>query len=106
MFIIIYENNGSWIGGGFQLAGSSSAAKRYKQSEKARMRNKIAKSTVKTEIRKFQETLKSNNRESAESQLKIIEKLVDTAAGKGLYHKNNAARKKSRLHKALHTIQE
>ena len=88
------------------MAGNNSAAKRHKQSEKARMRNKIAKSKVKTEIKKFQETLNSKNKESAESQLKIIEKLIDTAAGKGLYHKNNAARKKSRLHKALHTIQE
>ena len=88
------------------MAGNSSAAKRHKQSVKARLRNKVVKSKVKTEIKKFQETLKSNNRESAESQLKIIEKLIDTAAGKGMYHKNNAARKKSRLHKALHTSQE
>ena len=83
------------------MADKGSAAKRNRQNEKRRMHNKIAVSRVKTEIKKYREIIKKANKEDAENQLKLVVKLIDSAAGKGLYHKNNAARKKSRLAKAL-----
>jgi len=65
----------------------------------------MVKSRVKTEIQKFQTSLEEKNKESAQDQLQVIIKLIDTAAGKGIYHKNNAARKKSRLTKALNSLE-
>lgn len=87
------------------MANKGSAAKRHRQSEKRRLRNRIAKSEVKTEIRKFQTSLQNKDQDSAQEQLKVIIKLIDTAAGKGIYHKNNAARKKSRLARALTSLE-
>lgn len=69
------------------------------------MRNRMVKSRVKTEIRKFQTTVEEKSKESARDQLQVIIKLIDTAAGKGIYHQNYAARKKSRLTKALNSLE-
>ena len=87
------------------MANIGSAAKRHRQSEKRRLRNRMAKSRIKTEIRKFQTSLHEKNKDSAHNQLQGIIKLIDTAACKGIYHKNNAARKKSRLTKALNSLE-
>jgi small subunit ribosomal protein S20 len=43
----------------------------------------------------------ANSKDAATEQLLVVTKLIDTAAGKGVYHKNTAARTKSRLHKKL-----
>ena len=87
------------------MANKGSAAKRHRQSEKRRLRNRMTKSRVKTEILKFQTSVEEKNKESAQDQLQVIIKLIDTATGKGIYHKNNAARKKSRLTKALNSLE-
>lgn len=83
------------------MAGYDSAAKRYRQSEKRRLKNKSDRSKVKTEIRKYLDTVQSGDKSNAQESFKKIQKLIDTASQKGVYHKNNAARKKSRLHKLL-----
>ena len=82
-----------------------SAAKRYRQSEKRRLRNKGVRSRVRTGIRRFHEAIAANDKSAAESQLLEVTKLIDTAAGKGVYHKNTAARTKSRLNKHLQKLQ-
>jgi len=61
-------------------------------------------SQVRTKIRSFREAVDANDRTSAETRLREITKLIDTAAGKGVYHKNTAARTKSRLRKKLNTL--
>ncbi|MFP4329475.1 MAG: 30S ribosomal protein S20 [Alkalispirochaetaceae bacterium] len=81
-----------------------SAAKRYRQSEKRRLRNKAVRSRVRTTIRKFREAVAANDKSEAELQFKAVTKLIDTAAGKGVYHKNTAARTKSRLSKHLQQL--
>lgn len=84
------------------MAGRGSAEKRNRQNEKRRIRNKSIKSEVRTSIKKFHAALADNNTDRADQFLKDVEKKIDSAAGKGVYHKNNAARKKQRLYKKLH----
>ncbi|MEM5948809.1 30S ribosomal protein S20 [Spirochaetia bacterium 38H-sp] len=84
--------------------GSKNAQKRERQNKKRQLRNKAAKSRVRTEIKKFLLAVKSNNKEEAESQLKLVVKQLDTVSRKGILHKNTAARKKSRLYKKLNAL--
>ena len=83
------------------MANSRSALKRIRQSEKKRMRNKQVKTKVKNTIRSFFSALEEDNQETATQQMKIVGKMIDKAASKGVIHKKTAARKKSRLTKKL-----
>jgi len=83
------------------LANIKSAIKRMHQEEKRHMRNKAVKSEVKTRIKNFLKALESNNREEVEKLLREAVSTIDRAARKGVIHKNNAARKKSRLYAKL-----
>ena len=74
----------------------SSAEKRYRKSEERRLRNKSAKSAVRTSIKKFV-LLTQEKKPGAEEALKEMIKKIDTAARKGIIKKNTAARKKSRM---------
>ena len=80
------------------------ASKRLRQSEKRRMRNRMNKSTILTARKRFSAAVKENDQEKAGTELKNLVKLLDTAAGKSLFHKKTVARKKSRLYKALNSI--
>ncbi len=83
------------------MANKSAAAKQHRQSEKRRMRNKVVKSRVHTETKKFYDTLENSDSGPAEEQFKKVTSLIDAAVNKRVFHKNNAARKKSSLHKRL-----
>jgi len=85
------------------LAGTS-AEKRQRQNLKRRMRNRAVRSTVRNAQKKFQLALKNNNLEDARQASSDTEKLIDTAARKGVFHKNKAARTKSRMQKKLNTL--
>jgi len=74
----------------------SSAEKRHRKSEERRMRNKSAKSSVKTSVKKFV-TLTQKKDSGAQEALREMVKKLDTAARKGIISKNAAARKKSRM---------
>ena len=74
-----------------------SAKKRVLVARARNIRNKSAKSELRTFIKKFDAAVSEGNRETAESTYKIAVKTIDQAAAKGLIHKNNAARKKSGL---------
>jgi small subunit ribosomal protein S20 len=71
-----------------------SAKKRLRQNEKRRVRNKSAKSYLKTIAKKIRE---AKEKREADELLKKAYKAYDKAASKGIIHKNNAARHKSRL---------
>lgn len=81
-----------------------SAAKRHKQSETRRLRNKMVRSRVRTSIRSYLEALKNNSKDEAEAGLKVCTRLLDRAVSKGVFHKNMVARKKHRLHKMLNKV--
>jgi len=83
---------------------SSSAAKRERQNEKKRMRNRETKSTVRTAIKKFQVATVANDSALAKEKLEIAIKLLDTAGSKGVIHRNTVSRKKSRLYAQLNAL--
>lgn len=74
-----------------------SAKKRDVQSKARRLRNREAKSEVRTTIKKFDAACASGNKAEAEAQLKNSMKLLDAVAGKGIMHRNATGRKKSRM---------
>ena len=82
---------------------SSSAEKRHRKSEERRLRNKSAKSAVKTSVKKFV-SLAQKKDSGADAALKDMIKNIDTAARKGIIPKNTAARKKSRMQKFYNSM--
>lgn len=74
-----------------------SAIKRHNQSEVRRMRNRSAKSEVRTTARKYTEAVHAANAENAAALLRELSSQLDSAARKGILRKNSAARKKSRM---------
>lgn len=87
------------------MAGKqSSAEKRHRQSEERRLRNKTAKSAVRTSVKKFIAASQKKDLAEAEASLKEMIKKLDTAAGKGIVTKNAASRKKSRMQKLFNSL--
>jgi small subunit ribosomal protein S20 len=72
-----------------------SAKKRVKVISVKTLKNKMAKSNLKTTIKKFKAAVESGDKEAAKTAYTAAVKAVDQAVGKGLLHKNNAAHKKS-----------
>ncbi|HAS13355.1 MAG TPA: 30S ribosomal protein S20 [Acidimicrobiaceae bacterium] len=85
------------------MANIKSQIKRNRQNEKARQRNKTVRSELQTRTKKVL-TAAQNGEETAES-LKAAIRRIDTAATKGVLHKNTAARKKSRLIKQVRRLE-
>ncbi len=81
-----------------------SAAKRVRQSEKRRLRNKAIKTRTKTEIKKFLKALEEKDIQKAEELLRNAIKYIYKAKSKGVLHWRNAARKVSRLSLKLNKL--
>ncbi len=79
------------------MANIKSQMKRIKTNEKARLRNKSVKSSVKTAIRKFREAADAGDKAKAQELLADASRKLDKAAGKGVLHANQAANKKSAM---------
>lgn len=86
------------------MANIKSQIKRIKTNEKARMRNKSVKSSVKTAIRKFREAAEAGEKDKAVDLLRDASKKLDKAASKGVIHANQAANKKSAMAKRANQI--
>lgn len=78
-----------------------SAKKRVLVIDKKTLRNRMVKSEIKTEIRKFDAAVAEKNSDAAKNLFILCVKKLDKAAAKGVYHKNTVSRKKSQLAKAL-----
>lgn len=76
---------------------TKSAKKRMRQTVTRTARNRRVKSMVKTSMRRFEEAIQGGNVELARTRLIAAVRRIDQAAARGVLHKNNAARKKSRL---------
>jgi small subunit ribosomal protein S20 len=61
----------------------------------------MIKSRIKTVTKRFLDSLPGNSKDETEQKFRELASLLDRAVSKGVYHKNTAARKKSRLHKLL-----
>jgi small subunit ribosomal protein S20 len=86
------------------LRKNKSAIKRAQQSEKRRLRNSHVKSTMKTHIKKALSALGQKDTTIVESTTKAANAYIDKAASKGVIHRNQAARRISRLAKKAHKV--
>ena len=86
------------------MANIKSAKKRILGTETKTARNKAIKSRVKTYVKKVETAVAENNKEAASAALLEAISEINKAASKGVYHKNTAARKVSRLTKAVNKI--
>ena len=83
--------------GGIELANIKSAMKRARQNEKRRVANRIYRSSARTHIKKARSLIEAGDLDQAEVQVASAISALDKAAQKGIVHRNNAARRKSRL---------
>ena len=81
-----------------------SAKKRVKVIETKTLRNKIFRSQLKTDVKKYEAALAAGDLELAKTTYKAATKKIDQAASRGIIHKNAAARKKSQFIKKLNAI--
>lgn len=77
-----------------------SAIKRNRQNEKRRLRNRDVKVRMRTLIKNFLKTSKEDPKKAAQF-LPLVYSSIDTAVKKNLLHKNNAARQKSKVARAI-----
>ena len=86
------------------MANIKSAKKRILVTETRAARNKSIRSEVKTAIKKVEAAVAANDKEAAKAALTVAISTIESASSKGVYHKNNAARKVSRVSKAVNTL--
>lgn len=79
------------------MANHPSALKRIRSSEKRRVRNRVVRGRARTSIRKARVLIEAERWDEAELAVRSAIADLDKAAEKGVIHKNNAARRKSRL---------
>ena len=88
----------------YGLANIKSAKKRILVNRTKMERNKSIRSGVKTAIKKVEAAVAANDAAAAKAELLNATSVIDKAATKGVYHKNNASRKVARLAKAVNSI--
>ncbi len=81
------------------MPNNAAAKKRMRQEEKRRLHNRSIKSLVKTQVTKARVAITSG--QNPEDAVRVAASELDRAAKKGVIHRNNAARRKSRLMKQL-----
>jgi small subunit ribosomal protein S20 len=86
------------------LANIKSAIKRNKQNEKRRIQNRFFRGSARTHVQKARDIISTGNVEEARAATMNAISAIDKAAAKGVVHKNNAARRKSRLMKQLASL--
>ncbi|MCI6240570.1 MAG: 30S ribosomal protein S20 [Wujia sp.] len=86
------------------MANIKSAKKRILVIETKTLRNKTIKSKIKTLVKKVELAVAENDKAAAEAALKVATSEISKAASKGVFHKNTAARKISRLTLAVNKL--
>ena len=86
------------------MAHIKSAKKRILVTETRAARNKSIRSEVKTAIKKVEAAVAANDKDAAKAALTVAISTIESASSKGVYHKNNAGRKVSRLTKLVNTL--
>ena len=86
------------------MANIKSAKKRILVTETKTARNKAIRSEVKTYIKKVDAAVAAGDKAAAEAALPVAIAEISKAASKGIFHKNTAARKVSRITKAVNTL--
>ncbi|WP_182354040.1 30S ribosomal protein S20 [Flaviflexus huanghaiensis] len=86
------------------MANIKSQKKRNLTNEKRRIRNQAYKAELKTYVRKVRTAVTAGDKEEADAALKVAGRKLDKAVSKGVIHKNQAATRKSKLAKAVSSI--
>jgi small subunit ribosomal protein S20 len=86
------------------VANIKSQQKRNRTNERARLRNKSVKSSLRTAVRAFRDAADTGDKGKAAELLLTTNRKLDKAASKGVIHKNQAANKKSALARTLNKI--
>ncbi|MBD5519740.1 MAG: 30S ribosomal protein S20 [Lachnospiraceae bacterium] len=86
------------------MANIKSAKKRILVNRTKAERNKAIKSGVKTSVKKVTAAIAANDKEAAKAALLAATATIDKAASKGVFHKNTASRKVSRLAQAVNKM--
>ena len=86
------------------MANIKSAKKRILVTETRAARNKAIRSEVKTSIKKVEAAVAANDKEAAKAALTVAISTIESASSKVIYHKNNSARKVSRLTKLVNGL--
>ena len=86
------------------MANIKSQQKRNRTNERARLRNKSVKSSLRTAIRALRNAAEAGEQDKAAELLALTGRKLDKAASKGVIHKNQAANKKSALARALNNL--
>ncbi|MEM6938563.1 MAG: 30S ribosomal protein S20 [Pseudomonadota bacterium] len=79
------------------MANTPQSKKRARQNEKRLQINKARRSRIRTYLRKVEEAIASGSKEDAQTALKAAQPELMRGVSKGVFHKNTAARKMSRL---------
>ncbi len=85
------------------MTSKKSAQKAARVAQRKAVRNKPVRSSVKTYITKARRLILQNDLDAAQEAVKQATMVLDRAAQKGVIHRNNAARRKSRLMKSLNS---
>jgi small subunit ribosomal protein S20 len=88
------------------MANHKSAIKRIRQSDKRRAYNRTWRSRARTYVKKARTAQQGNDFKAATAATREAVAELDKTASKGVIHKNNAARRKSRLMKALNASEK
>ncbi len=86
------------------MANIKSQIKRNKQNEKARLRNKAVKSSLKTAVRKYHAAVEAGDVAKATELMRDASRKLDQAASKGVIHPNQAANRKSAIAKSASAL--
>jgi small subunit ribosomal protein S20 len=86
------------------LSRNLAAEKSDRQSEKRRLRNRMIKSKAKTLVKSFTGIVEEKKTEEAKKLYTELSSFLDKAVTKGIYHKNTAARKKSRMNLLMNKL--
>jgi small subunit ribosomal protein S20 len=83
------------------MANIPSQIKRNRQNERARMRNKAARSAIKTALKRFNAAVDAGDTDEAREAYAAAARKLDRAASKGIVHNNYAANHKARMARSL-----
>ena len=86
------------------MANSKSAEKRIRQNMKRRLRNRSHRNRARTLVKRARVEIEGGDATRAEEATRVAMRDLDKAASKGVIHKRNAARRKSRLMKRLNAL--
>ncbi|NLJ72063.1 MAG: 30S ribosomal protein S20 [Syntrophomonadaceae bacterium] len=86
------------------MAKGKTPAKRARQAEENRLRNKVYKTRLKNMQNNYEAALNENDMEKAQESLLQLTSTIDKSVSKGIIHKNKAARKKSTYTKQFNAL--